>query len=45
VHIHVLISPFYIGINILEYSSGGFWKYGVPVIAVLDMEAFLSTIM
>jgi hypothetical protein len=48
VQIHVLISPFHIRINILQYSSGRFWKYGVPVIAIpemegFDMEVFLST--
>jgi hypothetical protein len=45
VQIQVLISPFYIGINILQYSSGRFWKCGVPLIAVPGMEAFLSTRM
>jgi hypothetical protein len=45
VHIHVLISPLYIGINILEYSFGRCWKYGLPVIVILDMEVFLLTIM
>jgi hypothetical protein len=45
VHIHVLISPLYIRINILEYFFGRFWKYGLPVVAILDMEVFLSTIM
>jgi hypothetical protein len=43
VQIHALMSHFHVEINILQYSSGRLWKYGVPVKEVLDMEAFLST--
>jgi hypothetical protein len=45
VQIQVLISPFHIGINILQYSSERFWKYGVPVIVVPSMEVSVSTRM